>query len=272
MVFLPTYRVGNGPAGNVGAGAITRVVLARGAGATLGVRNPLPATGGTDPESADVVRQLAPFTFRTNPERAVLPDDYARLAQKYPDPTRPQKTPKVHAAAATRRWLGSWYEVIVAIHPHAVPEDVPTLPDDVAAYLEPYRRIGHDLVVRFADYVPLVVTLDVCVQPQFFRGHVEAALRDVFSNRDLPDGSRGFFHPDNLTFGQNVPFSKLVAVAQGVEGVWSVTVNAQRLFAVPGGEPVDDVLVLGPLEVPRVDGDPSRPGNGQLIFNMRGGR
>jgi hypothetical protein len=163
--------------------------------------------------------------------------------------------------------------VVVAIHPHAAPAADPGLPDEVAAFLEPYRRIGHDLFVRLADYVPLVVQMTVCVRPEFFRGHVEMALRDVFSNRDLPDGRQGFFHPDRLDFGQSIPFSALVALAQAVDGVQSVTVTVERVLASPADVPATDVLVIGPLEVARVDGDPSHPENGWLqLDDMRGGR
>jgi lauroyl/myristoyl acyltransferase len=33
----------------------------------------------------------------------------------------------------------------------------------------------------------------VCVLPHYLRGHVEAALLEVFSNRVLPDGRRGWY-------------------------------------------------------------------------------
>jgi hypothetical protein len=38
----------------------------------------------------------------------------------------------------------------------------------------------------------------------------------------------GFFHPDNLTFGEGVYLSKLVAAAQAVPGVEGVTVKTFR--------------------------------------------
>ena len=40
--------------------------------------------------------------------------------------------------------------------------------------------------------------------------------------RDLPDGRRGLFHPDNFTFGQPVYLSRLYAAAHAVDGVDSV--------------------------------------------------
>ena len=89
-------------------------------------------------------------------------------------------------------------------------------------------------MVTGVRYVPLDVELVVCVRPHYLRGHVEAALLDVFSNGALPNGKRGFFHPDNLTFGEGVYPSKLVAAAQAVPSVQSVTVTKlERLYEGP---------------------------------------
>ena len=92
--------------------------------------------------------------------------------------------------------------------------------------------------MKTAQTVPLDIELKVCVQPGYLRGHVKAALLDLFSNRVLPDGQLGFFHPDNLTFGEGIYLSKLVARAQDVPGAASVVVNKlERLYLGPNGEP-----------------------------------
>ena len=77
-------------------------------------------------------------------------------------------------------------------------------------------------MVRF---VPLEIDMHVCVQPTYFRSDVKAALREVFSNRTLPDGRRGVFHPDNFTFGQPVYLSRLYTAAYAVPGVASVRIT-----------------------------------------------
>jgi hypothetical protein len=144
---------------------------------------------------------------------------------------------------------------------------------EIEEYLRSHRRIGHDLFVTQAQYVPLDITLEVCVLPNFLRGHVKAALLDLFSNRTSPDGRRGFFHPDNLSFGGHIFLSRLVATAQAVTGVESVRVTSlQRLFEEPNREIETGVLSLSPFEIARLDNDPNSPENGQLRFEMRGGR
>jgi hypothetical protein len=263
-----TYRVGNGRSGNVGAEAISHLVL-RGvmlSGVTLKPRNPLPARGGVDPEPLADVRLLAPHAFRQELQRAIVAEDYAQLVQR-------DFAGRVQGAAATLRWTGSWTEVLVVIDPLSSEADVPGLLREIGESLHRYRRIGHDVVVKRAIAVPLDVELAVCVLPHFLRGHVEGALLDVLGTHALSDGRRGLFHPDNLTFGQGIALSRLVAAAQAVAGVESVQLTKfERLYEGPNGEIAAGFLPLGPLEIARLDNDPRYPGNGRLRLTMRGGR
>jgi hypothetical protein len=119
----------------------------------------------------------------------------------------------------------------------------------------------------------LDVGLRVCVRPHYLRGHVEAALLEALSNRRLPDGRLGFFHPDNLTFGEGVYLSRLVAAAQQVAGVESVVVVAlQRLGEDANHEIENGVLPLRALEIAQLDNDPSFPERGKLTLELEGGR
>ncbi|MFH8617360.1 putative baseplate assembly protein [Streptomyces sp. NPDC017979] len=260
------YRVGNGRAGNAGSEAVNRVVHRDGAldGAVIRVRNPVPATGGTDPEPVAEVRLAAPRApFRTL-LRAVTADDYAVLAQALPG---------VQRAAAALRWNGSWYEVDVAVDPEGSAVPSPELLRDVRAALRPYRRIGHEVVTHPAQSVPLDVAVYVLVDPH----HVTEHVRDALQQRFLP-GDGGFFDPAALTFGTPVRTSALVAACMAVPGVRHAEVTRlRRLHA--GGPGADDSdvppsgeLRMRPLEVPRLDGDVTRPENGQLVLRLRGGR
>jgi len=265
--LIAHYRVGNGPDGNVGAETITRVVLRNNItldGIVLTPRNPLPAQGGTAQEPLSEAKLFAPRAFRTILERAITADDYAQLAQAVPG---------VQRAAASLRWNGSGYTVLVAIDPLGTDEADQALLDKVAQYLEPYRRIGHDIVVLQADYIPLEIAMNVCVRPNYLRGHVKAALLKLFSNRVQPDGTFGFFHPDNLSFGDDIAVSTLVARAQAVPGVLNVTITKlQRFGEAPDQELRNGVLLIGSLEVAQLDNDPSFPEHGTITFNMTGGR
>lgn len=266
--FFTIYRVGNGAAGNVGAESIAHLV-SRGTtidGVTVHVRNPLPATGGVDPEPMAEVKLFAPAAFRKQLQRAVTADDYAQLAQR-------DFMEKIQNAAGDLRWTGSWYEAQVAIDPRGSEEASPSSLANIEQRLERYRRIGHDLAVIPARYVSLDIEITICVLPHYLRDHIEAELRDVFSNRELPNGKRGFFHPDNLTFSGGIYLSQLVAAAQSITGVESARVTRlRRLYEGDHGELAQGVLKLGALEVARLDNDPSFPERGRLVVIMGGGQ
>jgi predicted phage baseplate assembly protein len=260
-----SYRIGNGAMGNVGAEIISRIVLCRdGDAGIIKVRNPLAACGGVDYESLDEVRRAAPLAFRNRRLRAVTASDYAELAGV---------ALGVQRAAASLRWTGSWYEADIALDPLRTDETSPQLARHVAERLYRYRRIGHDLRVTGAEYVSIDLVLLVCVLPNYQRGEVEKAILDALSNRTLPAGRTGFFHPDNLTFGREVALSAIVAVVQAIEGVQNVDVTRfERLGEGDHGERASGVLRLGRFEIARLDNDARRPERGRLTLDMRGGR
>jgi hypothetical protein len=265
--FFATCRTGNGIAGNVGAEAITHLVLRNTTlSGILRVRNPLPAQGGTEPETMAEVKLLAPFAFRSEMQRAITAGDYAQLAQSH-------FSGQVQQGAAALVWTGSWYEAQVAVDPLNIQEAGDDLLDAIENRLYSYRRIGHDLSVSPAQYVPLDIALEVCVKPGYLPGHIKAALLDAFSNRVLRDGRLGFFHPDRLTFGGSIYLSELIAAAQAVAGVESVMVKKlQRLNEGDGGELASGILQLGPLEVARLENDPSFPEHGRFVLEVGGER
>ncbi|MFE1885681.1 putative baseplate assembly protein [Streptomyces diastatochromogenes] len=259
------YRLGGGLAGNVGAEAINHLVVeAGGAAPAATVRNPLPATGGTEPEPLEQVRQLAPLDLRRTRLRAVTAEDYAALASALPG---------VQRAAAEIRWTGSVQEAHVAIDAYGSGTPSEELLASTAQALEAYRRIGHDLVVGPARLVPLDIALTVCALPGHQHGQILAELYRVLGSGRLPGGRLGFFHPDALTFGEPVRLSRLVAVAAAVPGVESVEVTRlRRLFEQDRGEREDGVLRLGPLEIATCDNDPDRPEQGRLAISLGGSR
>jgi hypothetical protein len=257
--FTASYRVGGGTAGNVGRDVLTLPVSAK-PGVT--VRNPLPASGGTEPEPVEQVRQFAPQAFRVQ-ERAVTDDDYAAAAAL---------DPRVQRAVGTRRWTGSWYTEFVTVDRQGgIGADV-SFRAELAAELEPYRMAGSDIVVQPPVYVPLDIALDVCVASGYFRGTVKAALIEAFSARDLPGGGRGFFHPGNFTFAQPVYLSKVVAASMAVAGVaWVDVVTFQRFGQQSAGELAAGLISMDRLEVARCDSEATDPAEGRITFIMTGG-
>jgi hypothetical protein len=259
--FTATYRVGNGTAGNVGAGALAHVVTLD--GAILGATNPIAAAGGVDPEAADAIRRDAPESYLVQ-ERAVTAADYASVSER---------DAGVQRAAASFRWTGSWSTVFVtADRVGGLAVDAP-FETELRDFLEPYRMAGYDLEVDGPRFVALQVGLLVCVEPDYFRAHVEAAVLDVLSSGVRANGRLGFFHPDRFTFGGPVYLSAIVAAAQAVEGVQSVTPLVFQRQRDDSTSALDTgVLAMGRLEIARLDDDPSFPEHGVLELTMGGGK
>lgn len=259
--FTATYRVGNGPAGNVGANAISHAVTTE--GRIREVANPLPARGGTAPETAAEIRRHAPNAFRTI-ERAVTRADYAVITERLSG---------VQQAAADWRWTGSWSTVFVTVDRlGGVPVD-DAFASDTVAYLDRYRMAGYDLHVDDPIHVSLELRLLICVDSEHFRSDVQRGLLDVLSNRVLPDGTRGLFHPDNFSFGQTVYLSPIYSAARTVPGVESVQVVQFSRQGQKDPKPREDgFMLMGQLEIARLDNDPDFPEHGVLGLELHGGK
>jgi len=270
-VFRATYRVGAAARGNVAAGRLTWLLdLPDGTspvpdGAAVTAWNPLPASGGTDPEALEAVRQLAPYAFRRQ-LRAVTSLDYAAVADGQPG---------VQRSVARRRWTGSWYAQEVTVDPVAARAADPGLPVAVLDALELRRMAGVDVEVRRPVYVPLELRLEGCVRDGYLRSDVEVQVADVLSARILPGGRRGFFHPDAFTFGQALYLSDLVAAAMGVPGLEWVQVTRFARAGAPARETAAALaagrVAVGPREVLRCDTDPNNPESGRVDVVLRGG-
>lgn len=257
--FTARYRVGNGSSGNVGYEVLAHLVDDGVSGidptAVQALRNPFPAAGGVEPESAEEVRQKAPYAFRTQ-ERAVTLDDYAEVSMRHPGLQR---------AAARFRWTGSWRTVFVTPDPLGG-DTVDYDPAGLREHLERFRLAGYDLEVDDPRYVSLEIELEACVKRGFFSADVERALLEVFSNRVRADGRKGLFHPDRFSFGEPVYLSPLYEAALAVEGVDSVRFLTFRRQGRPdrGKALKDGRILLNRLEIARLDNDPNFPEHGTL--------
>ncbi len=258
--FTATYRVGNGPAGNVGAGAVAHVV-----DAPEGIqraRNPLPAFGGEAPESMEEVRRYAPQAFRVQ-ERAVVAGDYADAAERHPE---------VQQATASFRWTGSWNTVFVTIDRRGGLDVDDAFEARLREHLERFRLAGYDLEIEGPRFVPVTLELEICLTRGYRKSDVVRALYAAFGTRQLADGSQGLFHPDRWTFGQAVDLSPIYAAASAVQGVASVTVRRFERRGVSTDKAVSEARVpIGRLEIARLDNDPDRPEHGRLILTFGGG-
>ncbi len=264
------YRTGNGPLGNVGADTLAHVLPNVPASsppnaipAIMAARNPLAGAGGTAADTMDIVRQLAPWRFRTQ-DRAVTEDDYGAMATRDPD---------VHAARGTLRWTGSWRTAFVTVQPAAAAPPDAQVFKDVRTNLDIMRMAGVDLEVEPAIIVGLKIALKVCLKGGYFRSDVQRALMDRFTSGTMHNGKPGLFNPANFSFGQTIYLSPFVAAAQSVDGVAAVQAVAfQR-----ADDPASDATAAGfmtmhPLEIARLDNDLGRPDRGLFVLDLDDGQ
>lgn len=258
--FTARYRVGNGSDGNVGAEAIAHIVS--GDERLTGVRNPLPAVGGTEPEPIEQVRLLAPAAF-TVQERCITEADYQVVAERHPE---------VRQAAASLQWTGSGYTASVAVVRRAGQPVDGAFTRRISAFIAPFRLAGVDVEISAPRYVALDVRLVVSIAPDHFRSTVRQRLSEVFSHTTLPDGRLGFFHPDHFGFGQPMYLSQIVATAMSISGVTQVDIERFQRWGRPARhELASGRIDVGPLEIVRVDNDPRTPDNGLITFRVEGG-
>jgi predicted phage baseplate assembly protein len=262
--FLAVYRIGNGDAGNIGAGALAHLAspTITDPAAVIAVRNPLPAAGGIAAETIEEVRQNAPSAFRVQ-ERAVTTGDWEEIV------VRKELADgcgiDVQRVAATPRWTGSWHTMFVTVDRLDAADVDTAFETKLRNCLERYRMAGEDLEIDAPRYVSLDIDIAVCIKRGYLFSDVKQELLDVFSDRALPNNQRGLFHPDNLSFGQPIYLSTLIAAAQAVAGVDSVMVKKFQRQHLDSKDALNSgKLELGRLEIARLSNDPNFPERGSL--------
>jgi hypothetical protein len=266
--FTARYRIGGGTRGNVAADRLGYLTAAAGtdipSGADIAVWNPLPAAGGTDPEDIERIRRLAPAQFRRTGLRAVTRADHEAIADQ---------TPGVQRSVARRHWTGTWYaqEVTLDLTGGETRDD--SISGQVRDALNVRRMAGVDVEVTRTAYAALWIALTVRVSPGSVRPVVAEQVAAALSPRSLPGGGRGFFHPDNFTFGQPLYVSDLVVAVMAVAGVDTVEVTrfGRLTDPPPGSGLASGRIAVYPREVVRCDSDPEQPEAGWVDLYVVGG-
>ena len=259
--FKARYRLGNGARSNVAADTIRfadptgELSFADvGLGFIKRAWNPLPVSGGVDPETADEVRRDAPEAFRVRTYRAVRPEDYDEAAQRLP---------WIQRAGTSFRWTGSWLTAFTAADPRAQAD----LPVDqrlaLARHLDRFRQAGREVHVLEPRYADLEIRIVFCVEPSSYPSEVVVAVTRAV---------KAFFAADNFTFGTPLDRSELETAVQRVSGVRGV----KQIWIARLGH-FDERLLdeayyhPGKDEVIRVEHDRRHPDRGSVTLQPEGG-
>ena len=269
---IANYRIGGGSTGNVGADSLVFARPSVAAPWLNSVINPLPAVGGRDWESRDHARRVAPTGFH-QPVVAVSAADYQEAVASFVDSSGKSV---IQRANANFLWTGSWLTVTVTVDPLGTEGLTADLRQQLTDYLNTRRLSGYDIQISGPVYVPVDLALQVSVTTGSSQSDVGQALLQVFSSGTLLNGSLGFFHPDNFTFGDNLFASKIYATAMTVPGVQSVTIT--RLARSRAAQPEQETslnlaqgfLQTGADEVIRLDNDRNFPENGTFAVTASG--
>jgi hypothetical protein len=260
------YQIGGGAAGNVGADQLlfARPLTGVLSGAIQRVWNPFDVTDGRDPEPPEKIRRNAPEAYRARQLRAVTLADYVRRAEEVPGVAR---------AVARYAWTGSWRTVRVTVDPEGTTVLEEPLRAALAAHLESVRLIGEDLELRPPRFVPLDIQVVVCAQAEVWREDLRFVLEQEFADDWTRDGRRGFFHPDEWTFGQALHRSRIEGRLHQVAGIEHVVSIVMKRFDAPTPGVADAaVLEVGFDEVVLLANDPDHLERGLIRFDIRGGR
>ncbi|MGH8635866.1 MAG: baseplate J/gp47 family protein [Burkholderiales bacterium] len=268
------YQIGGGHAGNIGADQLVNIAPLTGAlmGAVTAVTNPFDVTDGRDPETAERIRRNAPEAFRARQLRAVTLADYVKRAEEVTGVSR---------AVARYAWTGSWRTVRIVIDPVGFvalgDARSDALWDElrvrIADHLEAVRLIGEDLELRPPRYVPLEIHIVVCAHPQYWREDLRFVLEQEFSDSWTSDGRRGFFHPDEHTFGQALHRSTIEGRIHRIAGIAHVVSITMKRFSAPQpGVPGAEVLEMSFDEIVLLANDPDHLERGLIRFEIQGGR
>src|SRR5215213_10232467 len=204
------YRVGLGMEGMLKAGQLS--ILGDMPLGLRSVTNPVPTSGGADPENLERARQNAPLTVLTM-DRIVSLTDYENFARAF-----------VGVGKAHSMWIWDGEKRIVyltiASMDGAKVDPSPELYQDLTEAINKYK----DPVARFKLGAPEIrsfnVEAGILVSEEFefkkVKLIVEEALKRVFSY-------------EARQFGQNVTLSEVISTIQGVEGVTAAKVDSLYL-------------------------------------------
>jgi len=171
--------------------------------ARIAVTNTLPATGGASRENIDFARAQAPAELRTL-WKAVTKEDYETLAVGFPG------VAKARVLDANDCMGMRYFNVHIAIAPEGGGLASPLLKRELADFLEARKVI----TVEFELFNPLYRPIDIDADVYIWPGEDEDTVR-----ARIEQGLADFFAFDNVGFDQDVHFSDLVALLDGIRGV-----------------------------------------------------
>jgi hypothetical protein len=212
---VASYRYGSGaaspPAGRLTTIGQPQLNLAS-------IQNPVPVSGGHDPQAPDDVRTAAPASVVTF-GRAISATDYEQIASQ---------APGVNRAAAYWTFDGDAQRTLVTVYVDGGPTAVASAKTALAGIEDPNRPV----VAAAANAIELSLSCSLVIAPGQPGSALKAAARAAVS---------GLFSPGSMSIGQRL-YRSAVDAALMVPGVTAV----HRLEVTAAGQVLGEVLDPGP--------------------------
>ena len=270
--FSAVYRTGNGAQGNIGRDTLHHIISdTLPVGAVLSLDNPLPATGGTDPESLEHAKAMAQGYDKTQ-ARCVTLNDFKIRAKSYND---------VQQASVRRTWTGSWFTYFVSIQRKSANAVNPVFANAVRQYIQEYALCGVEVVVEPPRWVPLRIVLMVSIEKNYQWASVKMQLQKKFDKQKTAT-HQGYFANGRFSFGQAIYLSHLIQAGLKVSGVASLEASVFQRFSRDAGTQIDsndptqssmmdldtieDKITTNAEEIILVENDPQQPSKGIITF------
>ncbi|HWB84008.1 MAG TPA: baseplate J/gp47 family protein [Bryobacteraceae bacterium] len=195
-----TYRYGSGAAVPA-SGALT--TLTKPVPNLSAVRNPVPPTGGADPDSPSRIRTLAPNSVLTF-GRAVSADDYTTIAAQAPGVAR---------ARAYWSFDSARQRTVVVVYVGDTPGAVTAAQKALAGAADPNRPVQ----VLLASPIRILLHVSIRRDPRFAPDPVQEAVTAA-----LVDPDTGLFGLNRVRIGETVFRSQIYDACLRVPGVLAV--------------------------------------------------
>ena len=261
-VVVCSWLSGYGPDGNVGADCLTHFDSLAPPAPTAICWNPFDISDGLAPETPATIIRRAPEAFLYRQQRAVTLADYVACAEAVSG---------VQAAFASYAWTGSWRTVRVCVEAQGSFTLSQDLREAVEQSLEALHLIGEDLEIRAPEYVPLKISVVLCVSSDFWIEEVSPVVIQAFSDGYTADGAPAFFNPSRWTFGQPLYASQIEGMLQGIQGVEHLVSIQMQQWWRPWIQS-SEVMAVDPNQIIEVRSDPSEIEFGWIDFDFEGGR
>jgi predicted phage baseplate assembly protein len=235
---VQTMRAGSlGAAGNLQPGSLTSIQAFDASGnqvtQTITVQQPIPTTGGADPETLQSAQQRIPSLLQ-NQSRAVTVSDYQNLASQTPGAnvarvevlplfmpqTKTSNVPGVVSVMVIPSKSGVMYP-----NPRA---DMPTL-QTVYQYLNPCRPVTAEMYVIASEYVQLGIAVAVEYKSGYQSLQVAQSVETALRSYLWPIAPGGM-DQTGWPLGRTVRLLELEVVISKVAGVTEV--DGLNLFSV----------------------------------------